>query len=185
MSPRILITMTVAFAVAGLSGCATAKKDTTGFAVQQEVVLEESYADAWQHVKRTLLANEYEVYTRDKRGTFVAYKGGKSFLGVLNSPRQKYTVDLEPVSNGQTKVSVEVVKQVYGVSLTTYPDWHDRQTKGDDSVRELIGALTGAPAEASTPVEEAPAEEASTTDATPVEEAAPVEAAPVEETTQQ
>ena len=158
MSPRMLLTMTLALAVAGLSGCATAKKDTTGFAIQQEVVLEQPYAEAWQHVKRTLLANDYEVYTRDKRGTFVAYKGGKSFLGVLNSPREKYTVDLEPVTNSQTKVSVEAVKQVYGVSLTTYPDWHDRKTMKDENVSELLAALSGTPLEETAPAEEAPAE---------------------------
>jgi len=166
MSPRIFIALALAVGAVTLNGCATGKNDTTGFAIQQEVILEQPYADAWQHVKRTLRANEYEIYTRDKRGTFVAYKGGKSLLGVLNSPREKYTLNLEPVTNSQTKVSVEAMKQVYGVSLTTYPDWHDRKTTNEERVAELIAALSGTPAQEAAPVENTeqaavePAEEA-------------------------
>lgn len=168
MSPRILYVLALAVAVTGLNGCATGKNDTTGFAIQQEVVLEQPYADAWQHVKRTLRANEYEIYTRDKRGTFVAYKGGKSLLGVLNSPREKYTLNLEPVTSSQTKVSIEAMKQVYGVSLTTYPDWHDRKTTNEARVAELIAALSGAPA-----LEAVPAAASEATEATQAEEPKP------------
>lgn len=172
MSTQLIRFVCAALAVLGLAGCATAKKDTTGFAVQHEVVLNEPYAEAWQHVKRTLLAEEFEVYTRDKRGTFVAYTGGNNFLGVMNAPRKRYTVDLESLSASQTKVTVEVMKQVYGVSLTTYPDWHDRKTNDDGEALEFIAALQGAPVEAAT-------EPASETPLT--EEAAPAETPEVSE----
>ncbi len=171
MSTRYLTFIGAALAAIGLVGCATAKKDTTGFAIQHEVVLDQSYPDAWQHVKRTLLAEEFEVYARDKRGTFVAYTGGKPFLGALNTPRKRFTVDLESLSSAQTKVTVEVIKQVYGVSLTTYPDWHDRKTTDDESALSLIAALQGTPVEAATQTTAPPA----------LEESAPVEAPEVSE----
>lgn len=181
MSTRHFTLIAAAVAALGLVGCATAKKDTTGFAIQHEVVLDQSYPDAWQHVKRTLLAEEFQVYTRDKRGTFVAYTGGNNFLGVMNAPRNRYTIDLESLSSAQTKVTVEVVKQVYGVSLTTYPDWHDRKTNNDEDALALIATLQGGPVEeVAAPeepaaMEEAPAiEEPTATEAPVVEEASDV-----------
>ena len=64
--------------------------------MQQEVVLDLPYAEAWQHVKHTLLAEDYTLYTRDKRGVFVAYTGGGKFLGVSFPASGAIRWNLEP-----------------------------------------------------------------------------------------
>jgi hypothetical protein len=142
MAARMLLALSACLAAVVITGCATAKKDTTGFAVQQEVVLDLPYPEAWQHVKHTLVAQEFELYTRDKRGVFIAYTGGKRLLG-FNRPRTQYTLELDSLSSAQTKVTIEAVKQKYGTSLTTYPDWHDRPTEADEDLHSLVAALNG------------------------------------------
>lgn len=122
-----------------LGGCARAKRDTTGFAMANSATVAADFENTWQTVKRVLREGGYELYTRDKRGTFVAYTKEKRRL--LQPQRVKYTVNLSPVSEKETQVQIEAVKQVYGVTLLTYPDWHDRKLAEDKGVQEILDAV--------------------------------------------
>jgi len=125
-------------ALATLGGCATAKKDTTGFAVSRELVVDQPFDEAWLNVKDTLVAQDLTVYTRDKRGFFEAFQGPDNPLPYVRNRRMKYTVDLFPVSRTETRIVVEAMKQVYGTSLRTYPDWHDRKTDDSEMLEILL-----------------------------------------------
>lgn len=140
------------------SGCARAARDTTGFSVQEEATVQAPFEDAWQTVKGVLREQGYDIYTRDKRGAFVAYADAHRVL--WTQPRRiKYTIDLAPVSDTETSVRVEAVRQVYGVTLLTYPGWHERRLTENDGAVALLAAvrekLSSAPAPAPAP---APAE---------------------------
>lgn len=143
-----------------LGGCAKAKLDTTGFTMNGSATVDAGFEDAWQAVKAVLREGGYDLYTRDKRGTFVAYTKEKRRL--LQPQRVKYTINLSPVSDAQTQVEIEAVKQVYGVTLLTYPDWHDRKLDEDAGVQSILESLQ---AKVSAPATDAAPE---TTDATPV-----------------
>ncbi|MBI1317908.1 MAG: hypothetical protein GC168_03030 [Candidatus Hydrogenedens sp.] len=170
---RILFTLCVlAAGTAVLGGCATAAKDTTGFSIQKEIVVEQPFEEAWVNVKNVLVASDMMVYTRDKRGSFEAYDGPTNPIPYIRNRRTKYNVDLIATSNTQTHIQLQATRQVYGSSLTTYPDWHDRKTTDGEMLDELIAAIGGS---ASGVIEAAPE--------APMGEAAPAEAteAPAEE----
>jgi hypothetical protein len=118
-------------AVVLMGGCARAARDTSGFALENTAELEMPFDEAWQLVKSVLREQELELYTRDKRGSFTAYTKKKRALGVFRPNRTQYTVDLAKITDDSTFVRVETIRQVYGVTLLTYPDWHDR--KGTDA----------------------------------------------------
>ena len=90
-----------------------------------------------------LLEQEYEVYSRDTRGLFVAYTKVKRHL-LLFPHRMQVTVTLERVSTDSTRVSVETIHQKYRVTLLTYPDWRDdpKPAAGDEgrALLERIGS---------------------------------------------
>ena len=124
-------------------GCASTKRDTTGFAMSNSASVSAGFEDTWQAVKHVLRDGGYELYTRDKRGTFEAYGD------THRMHRVKYTIDLTPVSDKQTDVKIEAVKQVYGVTLLTYPGWHDRkltEDKGLQAILDAVQAKVAAPA---------------------------------------
>ena len=68
----------------------------------------------------------------------------------------------EKVNEKETKVDIEAVKQIYGVTLLTYPDWHDRKLSEDAGVQAILEALQAkiAAPESTPVVEAAPAPEA-------------------------
>ena len=135
-----VVVAVLVFAALGTTGCARAARDTTGFAVSKAVTVKAPYDQTWQTVKSVLREQGYEIYTRDKRGTFVAYTDMHRFL--LMQPRRiKYTVEVRPADGGETSVSVEAVRQVYGVTLLTYPDWHDRKLTDETAANALIEAV--------------------------------------------
>jgi len=139
--------LTAALAAGLLGGCARAARDTTGFAVTRQETVQAPFEVTWQAVKHLLRENNYELYTRDKRGLFVAYTEQK---GKYTQPRRvKYTIELSPVTSAETAVSVEAVRQVYGVTLLTYPGWHDRKMSDEAAPAALIdqlrAKLSGAP----------------------------------------
>jgi hypothetical protein len=148
-----------------VSGCARAARDTTGFAKTESVTVEAPFEETWQAVKLVLQEHDLDIYTRDKRGLFVAYetKGRRLFV-----PRRiKYTIELMDVSEYATAIHIEALREVYGVTLLTNPDWHARETKDDTraaTILEAIHAKLAAPA--TLPEPEA--------DSASVEEAAPV-----------
>jgi hypothetical protein len=122
-----------------LSGCQHAARDTTGFALEDTVTVEASFDDTWQAVKTVLLESDLEIYTRDRRGTFVAYS--KMRHRFYQPARTKYTVELARVSEEQTLVYCESLRQKYGVTLLTYPDWHDRKTKDVSHTLAILESL--------------------------------------------
>lgn len=126
--------------VACAAGCARAARDTTGFAINDSAVIEASFEETWQATKAVLREMDLEIYTRDKRGRFVAFSGmTRRRLFVPN--RVKYTIILEEESPETTKVMIESMKQVYGVTLLTYPDWHDRKTGDNTIALEILDRL--------------------------------------------
>ena len=135
-------------------GCARAARDTTGFAVHEEATVKVPMESAWQTVKSVLREQEYDIYTRDKRGSFTAYSHAYRFL-LVQPHREKYTVDVIPVSDSETKVVVEGVRQVYGVTLLTYPGWHDRRLTDNTQAKALLDAVTAKVSGGAAPVEEA------------------------------
>lgn len=126
-------------ATVSFSGCAGAKRDTTGFTMNNTATVPAGFEDTWQAVKHVLREGGYELYTRDKRGTFVAYSKERHHL--LEPQRVKYTIDLSPLGEKETEVKIEAVKQVYGVTLLTRPDWHDRKLTEDKGLQEILDAL--------------------------------------------
>ena len=140
--PRFYRVVFAVLALAALSvtGCARAARDTTGFAVHKEATVKAPFEQAWQATKSVLRDQGYNIYTRDKRGTFVAYTDMHRFL--LVQPRRiKYNVEVKPVDKEQTSISVEAVRQVYGVTLLTYPDWHDRKLTDESAAAKLVEAV--------------------------------------------
>ena len=127
-------------AVLATTGCARAARDTTGFAVHKETTVKAPFDQTWQTVKSVLRDQGYTIYTRDKRGSFVAYTDMHRFL--LVQPRRiKYTVEVKAADDGQTSVSIDAVRQVYGVTLLTYPDWHDRKLTDESAATALVDAV--------------------------------------------
>jgi hypothetical protein len=172
MTSRHLVYLLLLCTVLGL-GCARASRDASGFALHDETVVDAPYDVAWQAAKSALRERELNLYTRDKRGTFVAFSNMKRALGLFTPSRVKYTVQLEPVSNDATRVKIETVNQVYGVTLLTYPDWHDRKAKSNEVALALLDAVQGKV----TGVAVAPTE--ATDDTAPAD--APIDADPQEE----
>ncbi len=101
-------------------------------------------AEVWQGTRQALLDQGYEIYTRDKRGLFVAYTKVERRFFVFPH-RTQLTVTFEAVSEDETRLSVEAVHQKYRVSLLTYPDWRDdpEPAEGDEG-GVLLEAIRGA-----------------------------------------
>lgn len=122
-----------------LFGCAKAARDTAGFAQVESAVVDAPFEDAWQLTKQVLREQEYLIYTRDKRGLFLAFSGQKR--RGWTPQRTRFTILLEEVSSSSTRVTVETVRQVYGVTLLTYPGWHDRRMEDNTAALEILEAL--------------------------------------------
>jgi len=125
--------------MAAFGGCVRASKDTTSFAVEKQSSVNAGFEETWHAVKRVMLDQGYELYTRDKRGIFVAYTPMNRRL--LQPKRIKYTVELGVVNATQTDIVVESVRQTYGVTLLTDPNWHDRPTEDDGSIDAILAAV--------------------------------------------
>lgn len=125
---------------AACSGCARAAQDTSGFAMRDETVVNAPFEETWHTVKQVLRDQGYDVYTRDKRGAFVAYTPMKRTLWV-QPRRTKFTVELARVAAEETAISVESIRQVYGVTLLTHPNWHDRQQRDPQASQAIMEAI--------------------------------------------
>ena len=126
--------------VLAMGGCVRDARTTQGFALFDATTVNAPFQDAWQMTKTVLREREYEVYTRDTRGVFVAYSPMRRNL-FLVPQRVKYTISLEAISDGATEVTVASIKQVYGVTLLTYPGWHDRQMVDDGVATAILEAV--------------------------------------------
>ena len=121
------------------TGCVHAARDTTGFEQLHSIAVTANFDDTWQAVKSTLRDKELDIYTRDKRGTFVAYTPMKRRY--LQPNRYQYTFSIEAVSENETKIALDTRKQSYGVTLLTYPGWHDRKTTDAPESQDLLDAI--------------------------------------------
>ncbi len=127
--------------VAAVGGCARAARNTEGFAMVDAATIDSPYEETWQATKAVLREKDCELYTRDKRGTFVAFTQMRRHLKFLTPKRMKYTITLEEVSSDSTRISVETIQQVYGVTPLTYPDWHDRKTTDNSEALAVLDAV--------------------------------------------
>lgn len=124
-----------------LPGCARAAKDTTGFTMEDSITIAKPLEETWQDAKAVLREMEMDIYTRDKRGEFVAFTPMKRQLYVGTPHRTKLTITLTPATANSTTVKIETVAQVYGVTLLTYPDWHDRKAADNKEAQAIIESL--------------------------------------------
>jgi hypothetical protein len=124
-----------------VAGCAGAARDTTGFAIADSTTVSAPFVETWQATKAVLREMDLDIYTRDKRGSFVAYTGMSRRFRLFTPHRTELTITLEPVSSETTRVTIETMKQVYGVTLLTYPDWHDRKTTDSQVAQAILEAL--------------------------------------------
>ncbi len=122
-------------------GCARAARDTTGFALEDTAVIEAPFDQAWQMTKSVLREQQFDLYTRDKRGTFVAYTPMERGIVNPQPTRTEFTLVLEDLNNNTTQIHATTVNQVYGVTLLTYPGWHDRKTTDNAKTLEIIQAI--------------------------------------------
>ena len=126
---------------AALPGCARAARDTSGFTMEDSITVGKPLADTWQDTKAVLREMEMDIYTRDKRGEFVAFTPMKRQLYVGTPHRTKITISLKQASANSTTVTIQTVAQVYGVTLLTYPDWHDRKAPDNKEAVAIMEAL--------------------------------------------
>ncbi len=141
MNRRNLLCISGLLIVLAVGGCARAARDTTDFSLVDQGTIEAPFDEAWQATKAVLREMEMDIYTRDKRGSFVAYSEMKRRR--LVPQRIRYTVTLEKKSDQATAFHIETTKQVYGVTPLTYPDWHDRQTSDNSTALAILEAVQG------------------------------------------
>lgn len=137
---KVAATVLLLLVIAGLGGCARAARDTSGFALENRVTVNAPFNDTWQAVKHVLREQGYDIYTRDKRGIFVAYSQSHRSL-ILQPHRIKYTVEVGEVTKETTSIYIQTVRQVYGVTLLTYPDWHDRKMTDNSGAVAILDAV--------------------------------------------
>lgn len=109
--------------------------------MEDSITVGKPLEEAWQDTKAVLRELELDIYTRDKRGEFVAFTPMSRTLYVFTPRRTKLTITLEPATANSTTVKIETVAQVYGVTPLTYPDWHDRKTTDNKEAVAIIEAL--------------------------------------------
>jgi len=135
------LTLLLVPALLPIVGCAHAARDTAGFQMVDSETFEAPFMDTWQATKGVLREMDLHLYTRDKRGVFVAYTPMKRKLKLFTPKRTKYTITVEELPGSSTRVNIETVDQVYGVTPLTYPDWHDRKTADNKDALAILEAL--------------------------------------------
>lgn len=142
MKKLAILLCTVLFA-APVLGCARAAKDTTGFAIEDARTIEAPFPAVWQAAKDVLRDKDLQIYTRDKRGEFVAFSDMHRQLLIFTPKRSKLTLTLEPLSSEATEARIVTINQVYGVTLLTYPNWHDRETEDSALAKQILAEIQG------------------------------------------
>lgn len=122
-----------------LIGCAKALKDTSGLAEEKVFTVKAPFDKTWLATRDALKELNFNLYTRDKRGIFVAYEQPKREW--LNLKRVKYEIHLGSVNPEETKIFISAVSQVYGVTLLTEPDWHDRKLTKPSKSEEILNKI--------------------------------------------
>ena len=121
------------------SGCASTPPQAGDMSSVESTVVDAPFDETWQATKGALRADDYLIYTRDKRGVFVAYSEMKRRL--LTPYRTQFTVTLDPVTANSTRVTIESSNQKYGVSLLTYPSWRDQGPANPEQALAILDAL--------------------------------------------
>ena len=103
------------------------------------VIVDAPLAQTWQTAKAVLREMNLDLYTRDKRGLLVAYSQMKRRR--LVPQRTEFTISMVKHGEAATAITVETVKQVYGVTLLTYPGWHDRKTTDNAQALAILGTI--------------------------------------------
>lgn len=165
--PKWLFLILLVAALGTLAGCARTMRNTEGFAITDSVTVNAPVDQAWQFVKEALREGKYDIYTRDKRGVFVAFTPMKRQM-LLMPVRTKFTVAVEEETNTTTKVTVESIRQVFGVTPLTYPGWHDRKTTDHSHAQKILDAVCTKASPQTPPTQEA------VEDAEPVVESQPL-----------
>jgi hypothetical protein len=142
ISPKLLVLLCLTLPVATLLGCARAAENTTGFTLEERIEIDAAFEPTWQAVKGALREMELDIYTRDKRGVFVAHAyRDRQWFNWFTPERIEFSVQVRPLTSERTAITVEAVRQVYGVTLMTYPDWHDRPLEQDERIAELLARV--------------------------------------------
>ncbi len=123
------------------AGCASTRPDTAGFKSTDTATIAAGFEETWQATKAVLREMELEVYTRDKRGEFVAYSSMRRQYRIVTPRRAKITIRLEELGAESTSLSIDSVQQIYGVKLLTYPDWHDRESVDNELAISILEAV--------------------------------------------
>lgn len=139
MNTHKCLSLTLLLVAAVAAGCARAARDTSGFAMIDKATVSAPLMDTWQAAKAVLREQAMDIYTRDKRGVLVAYAPMRRSLLVPN--RVQFTITMAESSPTSTEITVESVKQVYGVTLLTYPAWHDRKTTDNQQALAILEAV--------------------------------------------
>jgi hypothetical protein len=106
-----------------------------------ETVVPLAFEDAWLTTRDALIEQNYKIYTRDKRGMFIAYsKERRTLLFVPH--RIQFTIVIEEVTGETSRVSIESVQQRYKISFLSYPGWvSDVDELPEDTGQSIIDAL--------------------------------------------
>lgn len=139
VSKWLCFSLLVALCLTAL-GCARAARSTEGFGITDSVTVNAPLEEAWQATKAILREQKFDIYTRDKRGVFVAFTKMKRDLFVVPK-RVKYVISFEEASDTRTTITVEAVRQVFGVTLLTYPGWHDRKLTDHEGSQKILQAV--------------------------------------------
>lgn len=126
-------------ALLAAAGCATIHKDTTGFAKRDSLIVGEGLEPTWFAVKTVLREHKYDIYTRDTNGAFVAYSPERRRW--LNPNRTQFTIEIEEIAENQSRVTIATLDQEYGVTLLTYPAWHNQPTGENTRALQLLEAI--------------------------------------------
>lgn len=121
-------------------GCARAAKDTTGFSLRDETVVNASFEETWHTIKHVLREQGYDIYTRDKRGAFVAFTPMRRAMW-MQPHRTKFSIEMARIAPDETAISVESIRQIYGVTLLTHPGWHDRRQEDPSAAQAILEGI--------------------------------------------
>ena len=111
-------------AIVAAAGCASTPPPAPPEVPTESAVLPYEFDSVWQATRDTLKGQNYEIYTRDKRGMFVAHTPRKGTFSIPN--RARITVILERVTAGSTRVTVEAVRERYRMPLFRNPGWKEQ-----------------------------------------------------------
>ena len=123
-------------AVVAVGGCPTSSPESGEFTRVDSAVMDAPFVEVWQSTKAVLRQQEYLIYTRDKRGIFVAYSDQKRKF--LTPHRTQVTINLEELTAETTRLTIETAYQEYGVTLLTYPGWHIRESDDDSKALAIL-----------------------------------------------